>query len=184
MEEIHKYWAQLSIFVFAVGYLFKQFFRYKEIKFQYIFQSKLAELKNLNKAYHELYFALRDLYWFNLWHKVEEVYIQEQKVYTAFINFNISYQTLSVFLNQKEKTKLSMIKDEFESVHREIKQNIINKSVKNNDRNNFEKLQKIESEIFPKILPNQFLNFSQEVEKGFDTKIFPLFNYKNNLILL
>lgn len=169
---LENYWSQIVVIIGAIGFftqkLFELSIKKKEIRFSRLQENKILEIKKFYKSYQELRISLEDFL-----HETEYGALNsdslksiKQNIREKFVHFEYDSMTIKLFLNDDDIKIIDQIVEIFKTSRYDIARwHIWQKS--NNPPEEYDKLEEIAKERFPKQLPELINKIESSLRNSF-----------------
>lgn len=176
LQFIVKYWAQFSVLIFGIGFLFKVYFdwniRKKEIIFNHIKSTKVNELKAFYDSYIEFELLLKNIHYLTAQSNEKLEKELRQKLPETWKSFKKNMTFLSVFLSKKEYILFEELEKELGNIWLKLDFYEIDRRFEGleRDKDLVEELRHIRDVVFPTKLPAILKLIEKNLKKDFNIK--------------
>ncbi|MCD8448048.1 hypothetical protein [Tenacibaculum finnmarkense] len=175
---ISEYWSQVTVIIGVliggIGFLLKLYFNWtikkKEITFNKVRATKIAELKEFYKCFIDLETYLQSLHQATGQNRKEQEAELRKELPQKWMAFRVSIQFLRIFLNSTEQAHFEKLYKELDEVHKQIDFYCIDREFGMIEKETRIALKKIRNEIFPKTIPNILKDLENNLRKDFGIK--------------
>jgi hypothetical protein len=176
LEFLKDYWAQLTLIIAAIGFLFQSvigaYLKVREIRFKTLHENRLSSIGALYKSYLDLEIKLGGYYnstMYGTLEKEQKLKIQNE-IALGWRNFMYDFKLCRIFVFKKDIELLEKVQEELEEIHNTINHHWIDREYGAHDSENFKKLTVIREEIFPKRLPELFRQLEKSLRDSYQMK--------------